>query len=209
MRKKIVAICLVVAVLAMGLLAGCDVEEIQGDEATLKSSAFADQGIIPAKYTVDNTDNTGISPQLSWTDAWVESFETKSFAVAVVDPDVPAALLPLGTLPGDLFIHWMIYDIPANVTSLDEGISPGGTLPSGAKELKNSFAVLGVPGYGVGYAGMAPPAGAKAHSYIFTVYALDVENLSGLTADSSYLDFTEAMAGHVIATASFTAYFGH
>ena len=54
-----------------------------------------------------------------------------------------------------------------------------------------------------------PPPQLKAHSYRFTLYALDLSALKGLSLESDYAALTEAMAGHVLATAALTAYFGH
>jgi len=67
---------------------------------TLSSSAFK-QGIIPKQYTADGAN---VSPPLSWTGAQAD---TKSFALICEDPDAPA-----GT-----WIHWIVYDIPANKTN--------------------------------------------------------------------------------------------
>lgn len=169
------------------------------------SSEIVEQGIIPTKYTADGKN---VSPPLNWGDAPIG---TKSFAFTIIDPDLPLeeAWFPfpikVGDLPGDLFIHWIIYDIPASVTHFHEGISPGGNLPAGAKELKNSGAAMGMP---AGYMGMAPPQGHKAHKYIFTLYALSAECL-GLSSEASYIDFVNAIKGKVLATASLSAYFGH
>lgn len=170
----------------------------------LLSPEIVEQGIIPTKYTVDNPNKIGISPPLGWSDA---PQGTKSFALALVDPDVPMEEewfpfpIKVGDLPGDLFIHWLVYDIPLSATHLSEGVSPGGSLPAGAKELKNSFPSLG-------YGGMGPPPGHKAHRYIFTLYALNVDTLE-LSPEASYIDFINAMKGKILATASLSAYFGH
>lgn len=93
------------------------------------------------------------SPDLEWSGA---PKETKTFAVTVYDPDAPT---------GSGWWHWVLYNIPANVTSLEAGI--GATkkaLPAGAKEGRTDF---GKAGYG----GPCPPPGTP-HRYIFKVYAL-------------------------------------
>ena len=177
----------------------------------LTSPEIVEQGVIPVKYTNGGFGVEGglnISPPFTWKGA---PGGTKSFALTFVDPDVPleAEWFPyrdqvkVGMLPGDLFIHWIICDIPASVTSLAEGASPD-KLPSGAKELATSFSAFGLKGYG----GAAPPQGHKAHGYIFTLYALNVDSL-GLTPDNNYVDLMNAMKGKVLATSSLTAYFGH
>lgn len=126
----------------------------------------------------------------------------------MVDPDVPLEeewfpfkeQLKVGILPGDLFIHWIICDVPASTTVLAEEVSPD-KIPSGAKELVTSF---GAKGYG----GPAPPKGHKAHKYILTLYALSIDRL-GLSPEAGYVDFINAIKGNVLATSSLTAYFGH
>ena len=172
----------------------------------LLSPEIVEQGVIPAKYSTDNPNQVGVSPPLNWSDV---PQGTKSFALTLVDPDVPLEeewfpykdMLKVGILPGDLFVHWMVYSIPASVTSLSEGASTGGNLPADAKELVNN---MGMPGY----FGMGPPAGHKAHKYTFTLYALSVDALE-LSPEASYIDFINAIKGKILATASLSGYFGH
>ena len=108
-----------------------------------------------------NGGNTSVA--VSWSGA---PKETKSFALIVHDPDAPT---------GVGFFHWSVFDIPANVTSLEEGASPG-KLPKGAMEGYTDFG-------GHGYGGPCPPPG-PAHRYIFTVYALKVPSL-GMKANAT------------------------
>ncbi|HEY9051313.1 MAG TPA: YbhB/YbcL family Raf kinase inhibitor-like protein [Gammaproteobacteria bacterium] len=104
---------------------------------------------------------SNISPTLRWKNA---PAGTKSFAVTVYDPDAPT---------GSGWWHWVVFDIPANVTSLikDAGNPLAGHAPAGSIQSRTDF---GKPGYG----GPCPPAGDKAHRYQFTVYALKTEKLS-------------------------------
>jgi Raf kinase inhibitor-like YbhB/YbcL family protein len=117
----------------------------------LKSTAFSNGGPIPSKHTGVGIDT---SPQLSWTSV---PTGTRAFAVICHDPDAPL-VSPGGTYG---FVHWVLYNIPASVTSLDEGTDQ---YTSG----KNDF---GKTGYG----GPMPPVGHGRHHYYFWVLALDKE----------------------------------
>jgi Raf kinase inhibitor-like YbhB/YbcL family protein len=126
----------------------------------LKSKDFVDNSSIPSEFTCDGSD---ISPQLSWEDV---PEETKSFALAVTDPDSP----------GGTWIHWLVYDISKSLREIERG-----SLPEGAKEVENDF---GKKPYG----GPCPPSGT--HRYFFTLYALDTEHLEGVNK-RNFLDKVE------------------
>ncbi|MET1073316.1 MAG: YbhB/YbcL family Raf kinase inhibitor-like protein [Umezawaea sp.] len=127
------------------------------------------------------------SPQLSWSGA---PLGTRSFAVTVYDPDAP-------TMSG--FWHWAVANIPATVTSLPEGAGDdtGSGLPEQAFQLPNDARASR-------FVGGAPPAGHGPHRYVFTVHALDVEDI-GVPVDCTpaFLGFT--MAGHILGRATLTA----
>jgi Raf kinase inhibitor-like YbhB/YbcL family protein len=175
---------------------------------SLTSSAFVESSVIPTRYTGDGQN---VSPPLEWRGA---PAGTQSFALTMVDPDVPwgetvnvyGEMPPPGTQPADFFIHWIVVNIPPTVTSLADGASPG-NMPAGVVEPLTSFALFGTPANQ--YGGPAPPPGRKAHGYRFVLYALDVPGLPGITAESGFTDVTAAMAGHVLAATTLTAYFGH
>lgn len=141
----------------------------------LKSSAFQPDQSIPRKYTCDGPD---VSVPLSWTDP---PAGTKSFALIADDPDAP-----MGT-----WVHWVVYDLPAETRELPEGLPPQETLPNGAKQGLNDFRR-------VGYGGPCPPPG-PAHRYFFKLYALDSQtNLRPRATKQQLLD---AMKGHILAEA--------
>src|SRR4029079_13726142 len=143
----------------------------------LGSPVFQDDAPIPLLYTADGQN---ISPPLRWLGA---PQETKEFALIVDDPDAPTQ---------EPFVHWVIYKIPATLSSLPENIfkvaapaEPAGVLQ--CSNASNRF----------GYRGPSPPAG-PVHHYHFKLYALDTELAvsSGLTK----LQLLNAMNGHILAS---------
>jgi Raf kinase inhibitor-like YbhB/YbcL family protein len=140
---------------------------------TVTSAAFASGQPIPAKYSCQGED---ISPPLKWTGA---PAKTKSFALICDDPDAP----------GGTWVHWVIWNLPVETSSLTENIAKSETLPNGGAQGRNSFG-------NIGYGGPCPPEG-KAHRYFFKVYALD----SALTLPSSggMEELLGAMRGHILA----------
>jgi Raf kinase inhibitor-like YbhB/YbcL family protein len=142
----------------------------------LSSPAFEDEGMIPQTYTCDGQD---ISPELRWSDP---PERTQSFVLIVEDPDAPART----------WIHWVIYNIPADQRSLEEAVPPEAELPNGALQGQNSWPRTG-------YGGPCPPRGT--HRYFFTLYALDTTlGLDPQSADKAAV--LESMEGHVLAQTS-------
>ncbi|MDK2082226.1 YbhB/YbcL family Raf kinase inhibitor-like protein [Aliarcobacter butzleri] len=126
-----------------------------------------------------------ISPQLSWENA---PKGTKSFAITVYDPDAPT---------GSGWWHWVVFDIPSNKTTLASGF--------GNSDLKE--AIQSMTDYGkTGFGGACPPVGDKAHRYIFTVHALDIETL-GLDKNTNAATVGYYINSHTIAKASIISYY--
>ena len=128
-------------------------------EMKLQSSAFENRGAIPKRHTGEGDD---VSPELSWSGA---PEKTAAFAVICHDPDAP--LVSASGTYG--FVHWTLYNIPGEVTSLTEGT---GEYTAGGNDFGKT-----------GYAGPMPPEGHGTHHYFFWVIALDKELAlpSGLT----------------------------
>jgi Raf kinase inhibitor-like YbhB/YbcL family protein len=150
-----------------------DSEAAGGEKMEIKvtSSAFAEGGLIPAKYTCDGSD---ISPPLQW-EAVPEG--TKSIALISDDPDAP-----MGT-----WVHWVLFNLPAETRKLEENIPPDKTLPNGAKQGLSDFGRIG-------YGGPCPPSGT--HRYFFKIYALDTK--LDLAAGARKRELLKAMEGHIL-----------
>lgn len=117
----------------------------------VNSTSFKQGGAIPARHTGEGED---VSPTLIWSNA---PKGTKSFAVICHDPDAPkvSALGDYG------FVHWVLYNIPASVSKLEEGTQE-------YAKGNNDFG-------GTGYGGPMPPNGHGTHHYFFWLLALDIE----------------------------------
>jgi Raf kinase inhibitor-like YbhB/YbcL family protein len=114
-----------------------------------------------------------MSPQLKWINA---PTGTKSFAITVYDPDAPT---------GSGWWHWIIFDISKDVNQILTNASVLHKLPKGAIQSKTDF---GKNEFG----GACPPKGSKAHAYITTIYALDIDKL-GLDKNTN-----PALVGYMI-----------
>jgi len=156
---------------------------------TVSSSSFSDGQPIPMDYVFAGCGGKNQSPQLSWRGA---PAGTKSFAVTCFDPDAPT---------GSGYWHWLLFDLPASVTSLDAGAGTNAT-PGRAH---GGYSDFGLHTYG----GPCPPKGDGAHRYIFTVIALDVDAIHGANEKTTGATLTFMMRGHVLATGSITGTFGH
>lgn len=152
-------------------------------DLTVSSSAFGDLETIPFEHTQFGANR---SVPLAWEGA---PEGVKSYALIANDPDAPSPRLRLFN-----FTHWVVFDIPPGITSLEPGLPVKPLLENGIKQGKN--------GYGKnGYAGPKPPFGE--HRYIFTVYALD--SLLDLDpAKTGKKALIKAMQGRILAQGKIT-----
>ncbi len=137
----------------------------------LTSKSFPAAGWIPSQYTCDGED---LSPPLQWADA---PENTRSFALIADDPDAPA-----GT-----WVHWVLYNLSADLTGLEEGISKLAELPGGGLRGTNSWRRLS-------YGGPCPPTGT--HRYFFQLFALDT--MLDLPFGATKAQLLAAMQGHIL-----------
>ena len=178
---------LLALLLAVPFLASCryhheqEIAADSGTELTLTSSSLQ-AGLFPKESTCDGEDK---SPALSWS---APPASAKSLALTVMDPDAP----------GGNFTHWVVFNLPANINGLPEGVPKQAQLAHGGRQGKTDFGK-------VGYGGPCPPAG-KAHRYVFTLYALD--KVIDVDAGAPRDHVEAAMQGHVLARAGLTASYG-
>ncbi len=159
---------------------------------TLTSTTIKANGTLTEAQVFDGfgCEGKNISPALAWTGA---PKDTKSFAITMYDPDAPT---------GSGWWHWTVYNIPATTTSIPEGAGNpvGQGLPEGALPARTDYGAYE-------FGGACPPKGDKAHRYIFTVYALSVENLDVQSNVSPAL-VGFMLNANALAKASFSAKYG-
>jgi Raf kinase inhibitor-like YbhB/YbcL family protein len=141
-------------------------------EMEITSTAFEDGGTMPPTHSCVGQN---ISPALSWSGV---PEGTQSLALIVEDSDAVE-----GT-----FTHWVIFNIPADATGLEEAIPSSAQLANGAVQGRNGFGTIG-------YSGPCPPSGSP-HHYHFTLYALDTT--LGLSGGASMTQVVNAMDGHIL-----------
>ncbi len=146
---------------------------------TLTSTAWADGGQIPAKYSQAGDQ---VSPPLAWSNV---PDTAASFALLVHDLDAAAGN---GT---DDILQWMLWNIPAAARSLAEGVPQGSQLQDGTRQISAS---------GPYYRGPGAPSAGPAHHYAFELFALDATldvPAVGASPPQARAAVVAAMAGHV------------
>ena len=142
---------------------------------SLTSSDFSAGGTIPTQHTCDGADR---SPSLSWSGV---PAGTRSLALVVEDPDAPDPAAPRMT-----WVHWVLYNIPPEISELAAGIREP-ALPGGTRAGLNDWRKTD-------YGGPCPPIGR--HRYFHKLYALDVV-LPDL-GHPTKKQLEQAMHGHVL-----------
>lgn len=142
----------------------------------IESLAFRNEDFIPVKYTCDGDD---VSPALRW---FEPPAGTRSFALIMEDPDAP----------GGTFIHWILYNIPPNLSELPENVPKRPEVAG--------IGMQGVNDFGrIGYGGPCPPRTHPPHRYYFRLYALDTT--LNLRPGANLGEVRAAMSGHILAEA--------
>jgi Raf kinase inhibitor-like YbhB/YbcL family protein len=172
---------------------------------TLSSPDLA-SGTFAAQFILNGFGCTGgnISPAVTWTNP---PSGTKSFVLNVFDPDAPT---------GSGFWHWAVYNIPPSATGLARGAgNAAATLPAPAFGGTTDLLDTGTTGGNGNYGGPCPPAGDPPHRYIFTLYALsvdDVQMAGGVprtgTAGLYSFAINKGIGAARLAKTSFTATYG-
>lgn len=121
-----------------------ETEEAAGGNMIIGSPSFANDEMIPSKYTCDAEN---LNPTLTISGV---PGSAKSLVLIVDDPDAP----------GKTWVHWTVWNIDPGTAEISEN-----SVPAGAVEGVTDF---GMPGYD----GPCPPSGT--HRYFFKLYALDI-----------------------------------
>lgn len=172
------------AIVTSGCKASKDESPAGGTAMKLEVSSpdFREGETIP---TANTADGRNASPALHWQSG---PKGTKSYALICDDPDAPAKT----------WVHWVLFNLPADEHELPAGVRTDATLASGARQGKNDF---GKTGYG----GPSPPPG-KPHHYHFKIYALDTT--LDLAAGATKAQLVAAMKGHVLAEGELVGVYG-
>lgn len=175
-----------VVVMILKLIGRRIFRDVIDPEVNLKvtSPAFDEGGIIPARYTGRGEN---VSPPLL-----IEGISPEAKSIAILMDDLD---FPLG-----VYNHWIIWNIPANITSIPEAVPKGETVPElgGAIQGKSQY---GGKHY---YRGPLPPFGT--HRYVFKFYVLDA--MPDLDPDAGKLELQKAMDGHILQYGTLMGSFG-
>src|SRR5687767_9311365 len=161
---------------------------------TLTIPGFPDGGQIPVKFSQAAPGvaaGEGTSPAMQWANA---PAGTQSFVLHMHDLDVAR------NKTTDDQVHWVVWNIPASMTGLPEGVPAGSEMPDGSYQISAT---------GPMYRGPGAPANGPLHHYVFELYALDAKLDVKPTADAfeTRANVIKAMQGHVLGKAVYGGLF--
>jgi Raf kinase inhibitor-like YbhB/YbcL family protein len=155
----------------------------------LSSSGFPDGGILPLTFTCYNNGRNAqsppenaMSPPFSWSNI---PKGTASFALTLNGPDNH----PNKGINMEMF--WAIWNIPASVSQLSQGMKLAAKLPDGSRQAAGQRNI-------VGYRGPCAPIGVGRLHYLFTLYALD--QTLNVPGGGTEAELKKAMDGHILGT---------
>lgn len=178
MKKQLLTITATTLMLASTSLA---------DGFTLTAPSMSGQISVAQEFDGFGCSGQNISPQLTWRNA---PKGTKSFAITIYDPDAPT---------GSGWWHWLVFNIPKEQTQIMQNASAKAQLP---KDSIQSITDYGQYEFG----GACPPKGDKTHTYITTVYALDIERIE-LNKEANPALVGYMINAHTIEKSSVIAYY--
>lgn len=198
------AVCCVAAIALVGMFAPG--HATAQTPPFMVSSPDLAMGTFDTRFVLNGFGCTGgnVSPAVEWRNL---PRGTKSLALLVHDPDAPT---------GSGFWHWAVYNIPPTATGLARGAgNRQSALPAPAFGGTTDFLDTGTTGGNGNYAGPCPPQADRPHRYVFTLYALAVEDLqqaggiprTGTAALHSFV-LNKGLGPALLDKASFTASFG-
>jgi len=133
-----------------------------------------------------------MSPPLTWSGA---PEGVLSYVLVVHDVDTA-----IGSGTDDL-LHWLVWNIPAAVTSFHEHAPSMSQLPDGTRQISAT---------GPYYRGPGAPASGPAHHYLFELFALDTTvdvPAVGASPPATRAAVAAAMAGHIRGKAVYVGLF--
>jgi Raf kinase inhibitor-like YbhB/YbcL family protein len=175
---------LLVGAVLVALRPVCSLADQNAPTATISLNlpALSQNGTVARRYTCDGQD---ISPDVVWSGIPVSA---KTLVLIADDPDAPSGV----------FTHWVVFNLPTNISGLPENLPRTPTLALGGEQAANDFGRIG-------YNGPCPPPGS-AHHYHFKLYALSTTLRLATNADARKL--VAAMRGHVLARGEVVATYG-
>lgn len=150
----------------------------------LQVTGYKNGDRIPAKYATVTGGGDNVSIGFKW-----QSLPAAQSYALLFDDKHPIA---------NNWVHWLIVDIPLDVTEISEGESRK-NMPKGNRELITSWGKAE-------YDGPQPPVGSGNHEYVATLYALDIPKLN-IGENNSRDEFLKAINGHIITNESWSGYF--